>query len=363
MFDSLPRPIPAAGVQAFLDERERALRRSVLTEQNYRKYQAALGSRRTADVDYLPIRLDIENVSRCNFRCTMCQVSDWHRMKRSRDLSLDEFKAIIDEQYGLVEIKLQGLGEPLIQRGDYFAMIRYARARHIWVRTTTNASLLHLDTNHADLVDSGVNEIQISIDGATPEVFESIRRQSKFEQVTSNCKLINKYAKSFDLEVTKMWTVVQRDNVHQLEALVDIAADLGFTNQVFSLDVSGWGDPEWEAINRDVDVQDQLREDRLAALVELGEQQGVRVAFWVVGHKYSTDSLDTLCPWPFERAYISSDMRVVPCCIIANPDTYQIGPNLNGISFGQVWEGEAFKNFRQMHIDGNIPTACKNCYR
>ena len=47
-------------------------------------------------------------------------------------------------------------------QGDvFFEMIQYARARQIWVRTTTNASLLHAKDNYRKLVDSGVNEIQI----------------------------------------------------------------------------------------------------------------------------------------------------------------------------------------------------------
>jgi len=47
----------------------------------------------------------------------------------------------------------------------------------------TNASLLHLRDNYKKLVDTGVNEIQISIDGATKDVFEGIRVGSVFESV------------------------------------------------------------------------------------------------------------------------------------------------------------------------------------
>jgi len=65
-----------------------------------------------ADVDYLPVRIDVENVSRCNFHCTMCQVSDWPHQQRAADMSVDDFKTLLDEQYGVVEIKLQGMGEP-----------------------------------------------------------------------------------------------------------------------------------------------------------------------------------------------------------------------------------------------------------
>jgi hypothetical protein len=38
---------------------------------------------RGAVVDYYPIKLDIENVSSGNFRCTKCAVSGWHKGERA----------------------------------------------------------------------------------------------------------------------------------------------------------------------------------------------------------------------------------------------------------------------------------------
>jgi hypothetical protein len=55
-----------------------------------------------------------------------------------------------------------------------------------------------------------------------------------------------------------MWTVVQRANWHQLEDLVDVAAELGFTDQVLSLDFSDWGKRVWRERNSMVDVEDEL---------------------------------------------------------------------------------------------------------
>ena len=361
-FLALPSPEPAAGTEAYVRERGLALARSPECLANYQRYQAF--KRRGTQLDYLPVKLDIENVSRCNFRCTMCTVSDWHRGQRAADLKLDAFKRLIDEQIGLVEIKLQGLGEPTMQRDDYFAMIRYARAKHIWVRTTTNASLLHLKDNYRKMIDSDVNEVQISIDGATKEVFESIRRDSLFERVKSNCKLINAYSREVGVERTKMWTVVQRANWHQLEDLVDVAAELGFTNQVFSLDVSDWGTARWHELNGAVDVESELDHARLYRLIDRGKERGVRVRFWVVTQKFDTDSPDKVCGWPFERAFVSSDLRVVPCCIISNPDTLQIGPQISAEhSLTEIWYGKDYREFRQAHLEGRIPDACKGCYK
>jgi len=234
----LPIAIPAMGIVAYMDERQRRFDFEPRCFENYQNYLANLNGQFQDPVDYLPIKLDIENVSRCNFKCTMCSVSDWHKGQRAADLPLEDFQKIIDEQYGVFEIKLQGLGEPTLQRDPYFEMIKYARARHIWVRTTTNASLLHLNQNAKKLIDSDVNEIQISVDGATKETFEGIRRGSHYPTVIRNINLINRINNSR----TKMWTVVQRDNAAELERLVDLAANVGFKSQVFSSDIHGWGD-------------------------------------------------------------------------------------------------------------------------
>jgi len=356
----LPAPEPSAGVDAYLRERELALARSPKTRENYERH---LRASRTATVEFLPIKLDIENVSRCNFRCTMCVVSDWPKMKRAEDMSVDSFKRLIDEQYGLLEIKLQGLGEPTMQGDDFFEMIRYARAQHIWVRVTTNASLLHLKDNYKKLIDADPNEVQISIDGADKETFEGIRRGSNFEKVVENCKLLNDYCRGKGILRTKMWTVVQKDNEHQLDKLIDLAAEWGFKSQVFSLNLTDWGLASWHDINEQINVQDALTPDRLFPLIEHGERVGVKVRFWNVNEKYRLGDIKTLCPWPFERAYIGSDMRVAPCCYIGNPDVYQIDGAIDaGKSFTDVWFGKEFEQFRRAHLEGNLPNICKGCY-
>ena len=353
----LPPPEPAAGVEAYRRERELALASSPRRRENFERYTRS--SRRSAAVDYLPIKLDIENVSRCNFRCTMCVVSDWDKGKRGEDMTLEEFQRLIDEQYGLVEIKLQGIGEPTMQGDVFFEMIKYARARHIWVRTTTNASLLHVKDNYRKLVDTDVNEIQISIDGADKATFESIRRGSRFEKVIENSKLINGYCREKNVTRTKMWTVVQRGNQHQLEDLVRLGHEAGFTNQVFSLELTDWGLDKWNEKNARINVEDSLDLDRLHALADLGQGLGTKVRFWNITEKYSTSAPDKLCPWPFERAVVSSDSRTVPCCIIGNPDAYELG---RGKTFLETWNSDEYTAFRQAHLDGNLPKICQFCY-
>jgi len=354
---ALPQPEPMPDKTAYERERKLCLDADPRRRENYDRYLAS--RRRGADVDYLPIKLDIEPVSRCNFRCTMCQVSDWPNGKRARDMDFDEFRRLLDEQYGLVEIKLQGMGESLMNAGPFFEMIRYARARHIWVRVTTNASLLHLKDNYRQLIDTDINEVQISIDGATEEVFTAIRRGAVFKHVLDNCRRINRYCVERGGPRTKMWTVVQEANTHQLFDLVDLAAELGFVSQAFSLNLSDFGQTAWRERNDAVTVEDRFDIATANALMERGAARGVKVSFWCVTAKYSTRSEESLCPWPFERAYVSSDMRTVPCCMIANPDVLEIAP---GTPFAKAWRGADYAAFRRAHLEGRIPSACRSCY-
>ena len=324
---------------------------------NWQRFKAV---QRGEMIDHLPVKLDVEHVSRCNYRCTMCQVSDWPKMTRAADMTVDDFKALIDQQIGVVEVKLQGMGEPLLAAESFFEMIRYARSRHIWVRATTNGSLLHLKDNYKELVESDICEIQVSIDGAQPETYEAIRRGGKFDRVAENCRLLNAYAAQDGRERTRMWGVVQKGNLDDLALFPKAAADMGFKRLTLSLDLTGWGQENWQTNNEALDAHDLLPVGRAMAMVEEGRRLGVEVTFWAIDSKYDWDEPKHLCPWPFERAYIASDMRVVPCCMIANPEVLDMGDarDLTG-----VWNGAPMAAFRKAHLDGRIPDVCRSCYR
>jgi len=347
--------------EVYLSERDKRLSFSKPCRENYAKYLNS--GRRDASPEYLPIKLDIENLSRCNFRCVMCQVSEWPKGQRARDLTFHEFKEIIDENYGLVEIKIQGMGEPTLARDDFYRMIRYARDRFIWVRTVTNGSLLHLNDNARKLLDSGINEVQISIDGADKETFEAIRVGGKFQRVVENVTQLNSLAENLNLNVTKMWTVVQDQNINQLRNLVGLAESMKFRSMVFSLDITDWGSSHWTPIIKQKTVTQAFNLAYAEELYALGVEKGIKVAFWNINQKYDIHEKETLCPWPFERSYIASDNRVVPCCMVADPDTFEI--KADG-TFVDTWKSKSYKQFREAHLSRNLellPKICGGCYK
>lgn len=323
-----------------------------------KNYVVSRHEARATTRSFLPTLMDIEPNSRCNFRCVMCQVSEWENGTRTDDMTLEELQAFIESQPGLTEVKLHGMGEPLLHP-RYIEMVRYLVERDLWVRTNTNSSVLHARDNYRRLIDAGIGEIQTSVDGATKEVFEKIRRRSNFEQVVRNLTLLNQYANRQDRPYTRMWVVVQEYNRHQIFEFVELAKRIECRRLTFSLTLNDWGQDQWHAKNAQIQSLDLSEEER-QRLLDLMAREGIEITVWRQATKYSTESPDTLCPWVFGRPYISCDLRVVPCSMIANPDVMDLG---DATDFEQVWNGPAYQAFRQSHLDGNIPQHCRHCYK
>lgn len=349
----LPRPYPDPAT--FGPMRERGLARFPERAANWQRKN---DNPRAEVLDYLPVSMDYEVTSRCNFRCLMCRVNDFPGGKRAEDMTLDDYTRSLDEQVGLVEVKLQGLGEPLLS-ASIFDMIALADSRDIWTRLTVNGSLLHVNDNYMRLIDANPGEVQLSFDGATAEVFERVRRGSNFERICANTRLLNGYAARQGVLKTRAWTVVQKANEHQLEDIVRLGAELGFVRMTFSAAVANWGVKSWSRRMDELKAEGPFTAERAEALIDLGRGLGVEVTFWDVSDKFSFDSAATLCSWPFERAYMGSDMRVVPCCALGVPEVCDMG---DGRDFLHVWNSEAYQTLRRQHLTGRIPGFCRQCY-
>lgn len=323
-----------------------------------KNYVVAQREARTPTRSFLPTIMDIEPNSRCNFRCVMCQVSEWPNGTRTDDMTLEELQAFIAQQPGLTEVKLHGMGEPLLHP-RYIDMVRFLVEQDLWVRTNTNSSVLHARDNYRRLIDAGIGEIQTSVDGATKEVFEKIRRQSNFDVVVTNLTLLNEYANMKDRPYTRMWVVVQEYNRHQIFEFVELAKRIGCRRLTFSLSLNDWGQEPWHAKNGSIQAADLSDEER-GRLLDIMDREGIEITVWRQATKYSWDKPESLCPWVFSRPYITCDERIVPCSMIANPDVFELG---DARDFANVWNGPAYQEFRRQHLEGRIPTHCQLCYK
>lgn len=353
----LPRPRP--DTQAYNKMMEERFELFPECKENYHRYLKMLEHGYDINVDVMPVKMDYEVSSHCNFRCSMCLMTEIGT-DRPPNMSFEEYKKSIDSQPGLIEVKLQGMGEPLLNP-DFFKIAEYTVGNKIWARTVTNASLLHLNDNYKRIIDIGIGEIQISIDGATKETFESIRKGADFDVVIENCKMMNEYAESVGKKrVSSCWMLVQESNFHEVEKLIDLCAYMKFKRLTYSISISDWSKDNWKEINSGKEVNSLFTDEFAKKLIDKGDKLGVEVTFWDGKDKYHFDEKkDKICAWMFSRAFISADMRIVPCCVMCDPKTCDLG---DARDFINAWNDEPYLNMREAHLSGNIPEICRNCY-
>ena len=159
---------------------------------------------------------------KCNLKCKHCY-EDAGGKKRS-ELSTDEAKQVLDILSKMVEIGLPALsfsgGEPLAKK-DFFEIAGYAKKRIGYISIASNGTLITRD-NAKRIKDAGVDYVEISIDGATPQVHDEFRGiPGAFERATKGIK--NCIEEGVD---TCIATVLHRDNLAELDRLIELTKQL-----------------------------------------------------------------------------------------------------------------------------------------
>lgn len=150
-----------------------------------------------------PYHYYLEPTSRCNSNCIMCPFhSTDPKIAQGRlhigdggdDMPLELFKSLVDEvvgrpwsylpEYRLPMITAQLRGEPTLAP-NCREMFRYVKEKGARLSFTTNGSVLHQDNLAEFLLDIGLDEIIVSIDGDRQE-YERIRPALDYQQVLHN---------------------------------------------------------------------------------------------------------------------------------------------------------------------------------
>jgi len=143
------------------------------------------------EVSEFPLHLDIENTNACNLKCPMCYRNVMRDKEGFMDFGL--YKKIIDEgeEYRLPSVNLSWRGEPLLHP-EFFEMVKYAKKHGVVdVRINTNGALLN-DETIKETIESEIDKVIVSVDGATKGTYESLRKGANFEKVTAEIKkLVN----------------------------------------------------------------------------------------------------------------------------------------------------------------------------
>jgi len=171
---------------------------------------------------------------RCNLRCKICET--WEaNPKLDEELTTNEIKKVISQiaEWGEIGISFAG-GEPLVRKDDLLECIKHANAKGLKTHVTTNGTMINKKV--ADqLARSGLDFLQISLDGATEKTNDYIRGRNTFKKTMQAAKNILKSKKennpSLKLSFT---TVITNKNVDELSGILKIAETLGMHEVAFN---------------------------------------------------------------------------------------------------------------------------------
>jgi|tagenome__1003787_1003787.scaffolds.fasta_scaffold20989976_10 radical SAM protein with 4Fe4S-binding SPASM domain len=180
-----------------------------------------------------PLYLKIEPTPLCHMRCPGCDHRDLAYKKQftqAMRLSFDDFRRVIDPLSNvIVGISLSFRGEPLLNR-QIARMAKYAHAKNIATSFPSNLAVPLDSAFAAELVDSGLDAIYVSLDGATDETYRKYRVGGDFRLVLKNVSLISQIKKTTGTRRPKLiWKfVVFPHNRHEIELVRNHYKGFGF---------------------------------------------------------------------------------------------------------------------------------------
>ncbi len=167
----------------------------------------------------------LESSIACNLRCIMCPWVDVrHQAEHGGHMRQETWQALVPYLSEVKSIDFTGGGEPLLQK-NLLQWIKEARSAGCEAGFLTNGLLLD-ETIVDALLDTGLNWLGVSIDGADRETYETIRRGSDFDRVCSNILTLTKRRMNHR-PLVMINFVIMKHNFHQVEPIIELAARLG----------------------------------------------------------------------------------------------------------------------------------------
>jgi len=291
-----------------------------------------------------PITVTWEITYACNLSCAHCLSASGRR--HPLELSTAEGKRLVDE---LVEMQVFyvniGGGEPFV-RPDFFELLAYAAERGLPVQFSTNGMYVNEESARR-LGELGHNlRVQVSLDGATPEVNDSLRGPGSYAGALRALSLLQRQP------IDELWLnfVITRANFSHLEQMYDIARAHGARLRVARLRPSGRGRTAWDRLHLTPQQHMALFEWlRQHPDVTTGDSYFILNALGEPLHGFNTCAAGTA------TCCITPTGDVYPCAFLLGTD--QVAGNLRERSLREIWEGSALlAAFRETPVDG-----CTRC--
>lgn len=282
---------------------------------------------KTKEVSDFPLYLVLEQMYKCNLKCSMCIMSYPEKKKydpKASFMSDELFLKIMKEaqKNNCKSISLNNSEEPLLSK-KVIERIKLAREHgFIDIFMNTNATLLTPEISK-ELINSGLTRLLIGFDGYTKETYEKIRVGANFEKVKRNIETFLELREraSAQLPIVRMSFVINEENRNEVDPFKKTWKD-----KVDYLAMQEYVPPPAEDLK--LNPEDKILD------------------------KYE-------CDQPFNRLTIRSDGSVLPCCSFHGYNL-KLG-NINEMSIKDIWHSDKLNRVRSSFINNKPNKVCIKC--
>jgi MoaA/NifB/PqqE/SkfB family radical SAM enzyme len=287
---------------------------------------------RTRLEEVIPLRtpfiINIDPSDVCNFQCKFCPTGDRELMGRTKErnhgnMEWNLYTKIIDDicqfEDKVKVIRLYKDGEPLLNP-RFADMVRYAKASGCCDRvdTTTNASLLTKERSR-DIIDAGLNRINISIEGVNEEQYSDFSKYNiKYQELVDNIAYFYEHKTNTEMIVKINGDILTEE---QKQEFLDTFGDI--TDGIY--------------IESIMDCWPTFEQKK----VEVNQTRGI----------YGQEIKEVLvCPYVFYSFAINSNGKASLCFLDWHREL-NIG-DANVESVKDIWNGEQIKYYQKLFLEG-----------
>ncbi|RKY73789.1 MAG: radical SAM protein [Candidatus Latescibacterota bacterium] len=292
-----------------------------------------------------PFVLMVEPTNLCNLHCPLCPfASQRNRLPRGK-MDVEQLRRVLDQMRGQIKfLLLWNRGEPFMNE-DLAEMIREAKKRGIFVQTSTNGHFLSGPQVAEAVVESGLDELIVSVDGITQQSYSRYRKGGDVEKVFRGVETLvkAKRRKGSDTPVITFQFLVMKHNEHEIGDLKRVARRLGADRIL-------------------------LKTVRVGSLRQAEEFLPPRADFSRYTVVHSTNGKSELqlklkrqsCRRLWYSTVVNWDGEVLPCCF-DEKGQYTMG-NIFTQQFGVIWRGRRYQKFRSQLLKSRYAfPMCQNC--
>lgn len=322
---------------------------------------ALLDSTYLSEVTYArPTHYDVAVSKVCNIKCPFCPRQTFSPEVTQSGMMLEKHYAPIVPHLEVSQrTGLYGLGEPFLNK-NFFKFLAAAKEKETYCMTSTHGMSL-TDEKIEEVLQSGLDELCVSMDGAKPRTFNYLRAGADFHTVVKNVsKLIERRnAMGKKKPYVHIACAVSKYNVWELKGMVRLAHRMGADKIAFSNLVLDHPEHAHASI-----VGTRFFDWNLKRALREAESIGIpAVYFFQMPFPWKEQPKPAMrpgvrygCPSAWRQLIVERDGNLKPCCYL----DVSLG-NSEEKPLEEQFNNDAATALRRSFTSGEYYEKCKGC--